>query len=375
MNEIDLALKYEPVLLFSKDDKGREESFFPMSTAHYVAESSLHEKGVGAIKERTALSLNDLATTTPGKSRDLYLAYAADKILVHDPSLRRKLAHGGLALFSIEGSMSTQLVVEDEAGMAAAEQDPTLERNPSADEMDSAFTFSAPGEEPAAGEPASEVSFVLTNAMQLPDEIHEAALERYEPYRDFSKFPPVYYYSTLYNRGYLVLQYWFFYAYNDWGTGHGGVNDHEGDWEMIALYFRDNTPRYIAYSAHTGGPEYYSWDAAEVTKVGGTHPVVYVGCGSHANYFHSTAHDMFSYTDFAFGNSAIAIGSDTGVPWGKPADLRAQSWALNYSGGWGAMVKRFGSSSLAPGAQSPVGPVWQFERWESPTGWARVPLP
>lgn len=366
MTEIDLALRYAPVLLFSKDDREREESFFPVSTAHYVAESALHEKGVGEIKARKALSIDDLAATTPGKSRDHYLTYAADKILEHDPSFRNRLANSGLALFSIEGNMSAGLVIEDQDG-----GDVTLARSADADELDAAFAFSGPG----ADEPAADVDFGLADAMQLPEKIHGAALERYEPYRDFSKYPPVYYYSTLYNRGYLVLQYWFFYAYNDWGTGHGGVNDHEGDWEMIALFFRDNKPQYIAYSAHTGGPEYHRWEAGEVHKVDGTHPVVYVGCGSHANYFHSTSHDMFGFTDFAFGNSAVAIGPDTGVPWGKPIDLRSQSWALNYAGGWGAMVKRFGSSSLAPGAQSPVGPVWQFERWESPTGWARVPLP
>ncbi len=366
MNELDLALKYEPVLRFSKDDKDREESFFPVSTAHYVAESALHEKGVGEVKARTALNLDDLASTSPSKSRDLYLAYAADQILEHDPSLRNRLANGGLALFSIEGNMAPQLVVEDEEAAAAVEDDPALERN-----EDAAFAFSSPGEE----EPSGEVSFVLTNAMQLPEKVHTAAVERYEPYRDFSKFPPVYYYSTLYNRGYLVLQYWFFYAYNDWGTGHDGVNDHEGDWEMIALFFRDDKPQYIAYSAHTGGPEYHRWNASEVEKIGGTHPVVYVGCGSHANYFHSTSHNMFGYKDFAFGNSEMAIGVDTGVAWGPPIDLRSQAWALNYAGGWGAMVKRFGSASFAPGAQSPVGPAWQFERWEAPTGWARVPLP
>ncbi|MFN2221302.1 MAG: hypothetical protein PVH65_11880 [Chloroflexota bacterium] len=368
MNELDLALKYEPVLLFSKDDKGREENFFPVSTAHYVAEAALHEKGVGVITARTALGLDDLASTTPGKSRDYYLAYAADKILEHNPSLRNQLAHGGLALFSVEGSMSTQLVVEDEEGIAAAEEDPTLERQ--GDELDAAFAFSTPGEEPSG-----EVSFAIADAMQLPEKVHTAAVERYAQYRDFSKYPPVYYYSTLYNRGYLVLQYWFFYAYNDWGTGHGGVNDHEGDWEMIALFFRDDKPQYIAYSAHTGGPDYYRWNASEVEKVGGTHPVVYAGSGSHANYFHSTSHKMFGFTDFAFGNSEVSIGPDTGLAWGKPMDLRSQAWALNYAGGWGAMVKRFGSATFAPGAQSPVGPAWQFERWESPTGWAKVPLP
>ena len=33
-----------------------------------------------------------------------------------------------------------------------------------------------------------------------------------------------------------VLQYWFFYCYNNWRSGFGGVNDHESDWEMISVY-------------------------------------------------------------------------------------------------------------------------------------------
>lgn len=371
MNELDLAREYEPVLRFSKDNKGREESFFPVSTAHYVAQSALHRKGAGVIKERAALSLDDLAATSPKQSQHYYLAYAADEILEHDPSLRNRLAHGGLALFSIEGDMSPQFVAEDEEGRAAAEQDPNLERSPDTAALDAAIAFSGPGQE----EPSAEVSFVLTDAMQLPDKVHSTALERYEPYCDFSKYPPVYYYSTLYSRGYFALQYWFFYAYNDWGTGHGGVNDHEGDWEMIALFFRDDKPQYVAYSAHTGAPEYHPWGSSEFLKVGGTHPVVYVGCGSHANYFHSTTHEMFGYKDFALGDSAVSIGPGTDVPWGNPDNLGAQKWALNYAGGWGAMVKRFGSASLAPGAQSPLGPPWQFSRWESPVGWAKIPLP
>jgi hypothetical protein len=344
VNDLDLARKYEPVLLFSKDNKDREESFFPFSTAHYVAESALHKKGTGIVKARGAVSLADLAATSPKESQEFYLTFAADDILEHDPSLRNQLSHGGLAMFGIE------------EGGTPGEEDTFAEDD---DEL-----------------PAADVDFGLVDgAMQLPHDVHEKALERYAPYRDFSKYPPVYYYSTLKSRGYQVLQYWFFYAYNDWGTGHGGVNDHEGDWEMIALFLRGGEPKYMAYSAHTGAPEHHAWNSNEIHKVGGTHPVVYVGSGSHANYFHSTTHEMFGYKDFAFGNSAVSIGPGKDVPWGEPTDLGAQSWALNFAGGWGAMVKRFGSASLAPGAQSPVGPPWQFGRWEAPVGWAKVPLP
>ena len=54
--------------------------------------------------------------------------------------------------------------------------------------------------------------------------------------------------------GKLALQYWLFYAYNDWN------NLHEGDWEMIQLVFdaKDakealgEQPVEIGYSQHEG---------------------------------------------------------------------------------------------------------------------------
>ena len=40
------------------------------------------------------------------------------------------------------------------------------------------------------------------------------------------------YYGRVFREGgYVCLQYWFFYAMNDWRSTFGGVNDHEADWE------------------------------------------------------------------------------------------------------------------------------------------------
>ena len=36
--------------------------------------------------------------------------------------------------------------------------------------------------------------------------------------------------------GYTVLQYWYFYPFNDWRSTFYGVNDHEADWETISVY-------------------------------------------------------------------------------------------------------------------------------------------
>src|SRR5215203_1820115 len=57
-----------------------------------------------------------------------------------------------------------------------------------------------------------------------------------------------YYGRVLRQDGWIVLQYWLFYPFNDWRSGFFGANDHEAE------------------------------------KVG-EHPVIYVGAGSHASYF------------------------------------------------------------------------------------------
>ena len=50
---------------------------------------------------------------------------------------------------------------------------------------------------------------------------------------------------------FIVLQYWYFYAMNNWGE-QGGFNNHEGDWESVFVFLDKLTelPQYVAYSAH-----------------------------------------------------------------------------------------------------------------------------
>jgi hypothetical protein len=73
--------------------------------------------------------------------------------------------------------------------------------------------------------------------LNLPPEIRQAAVENYE--RSQPSAPNyTYYHRTTRDGKYLCLQYWFFYAFNDWATGFGGMNDHEGDWEGLYLFFR-----------------------------------------------------------------------------------------------------------------------------------------
>jgi hypothetical protein len=366
MNDLELIRRYEPVLRFSRDDAGRDEAFFPMAVDHYVAQSALSRKRQGVIRPRGTLTLDELSRFPASQSRELYLTFVAADLLEHDPSLRQRLAHGGLSLYSIDGTMTPQLVVEDPADVAFALSDPGLE--PAGETgPDEALAFGMEAEFAS-----SQTVYSLVDAMQLPAALRESAVERYAPFRDFERNRPVYYYHLLYNRGYRVLQYWFFYPFNDWGSGHDGMNDHEGDWELIALFFQEGTPRHVAYSAHIGKPGTHTWSDGNVTKWDDTHPVVYVASGSHANYFCPGSHTIATFKDCSYGNSSVSIGPGTGHPWGDPRPMRDQPWLHNFAGGWGALVKRFGTSWLAPGAQAPVGPAWQFKKWESPVAWANL---
>jgi hypothetical protein len=103
---------------------------------------------------------------------------------------------------------------------------------------------------------------------------------------------PLYYGRVLYendekNNRWTILQYHFFYAFNDWRLAANGMNHHEGDWEMIAVYLKNALPYAVLFSQHGAG-NIEKWDTLNkaVDKLGNvtTHPVVYVALGSHANY-------------------------------------------------------------------------------------------
>ena len=83
-----------------------------------------------------------------------------------------------------------------------------------------------------------------------------------------------------------VLQYHFFYAFNDWRSRAGGLNNHEADWEMVAVFLdlRTFEPRALACSAHHKGLVRQWHDIHPEDLAQGQHPIVYAALGSHANY-------------------------------------------------------------------------------------------
>ena len=93
--------------------------------------------------------------------------------------------------------------------------------------------------------------------------------------------------------GAIVLEYWFFY-YDDVYSYTYPPSDfiwqaHEGDWEAVNVVLsEDEQPQFVGYSQHCLGQR-RAWSS---TPLLGTHPIVYVAIGSHANYFAAGIHPI-----------------------------------------------------------------------------------
>jgi len=115
------------------------------------------------------------------------------------------------------------------------------------------------------------------------------ARKSYHQYADMSEEErqPVYYGRVVRENQWTILQYHFFYAFNDWRLGANGINHHEGDWEMTAVYLKNDEPYAMLMSQHGSGAMELWKDVRCVKDDNGnetTHPLIYAGLGSHANY-------------------------------------------------------------------------------------------
>ncbi len=165
----------------------------------------------------------------------------------------------------------------------------------------------------------------------------------------------------------LALQYWLFYAFNNF------TNLHEGDWEMIQLIFdaRDarqalgEKPVSIGYSSHEGA-ERSSWRDEKLEIVDGTHPVVYPAAGSHANKYTAALY---------LGSSADAgVGCDDTrgphrelhpvvktIPSDPTAAKKAFPW-ITFQGRWGELQKAFFNGPTGPNLKT---------QWTKPIKWSK----
>lgn len=163
------------------------------------------------------------------------------------------------------------------------------------------------------------------------------------------------------------LQYWFFYYYNDFKYNDDPYGLHEGDWEMVQIKVdSDAKPTVAAYAQHESGSG-CSWREMDTA---GNHPVVYVGRGSHASYFHHGLHDLELpaeigrlVRDHAEGTGASIGGSGRRFKF-VTLGVNSPPW-LNWQGHWGGTKKREGVH-LAD-AESPRGPKFQGHgKWSDP---------
>ncbi|MGH3081405.1 MAG: hypothetical protein ACRDNH_09780 [Gaiellaceae bacterium] len=166
--------------------------------------------------------------------------------------------------------------------------------------------------------------------------------------------------------GMLALQYWLFYAFNDWN------NLHEGDWEMIQLVFAAESARAalsqdpveVGYSQHEGA-ERAEWDDEKLELVGGRRPVVYPAAGSHANFFDEA---LFVGTS---GEQGVGCDDTRGphvelqpavrtIP-SDSAEARAAFPWITFEGRWGELQEAF--------YNGPTGPNMK-RQWTEPISWS-----
>ncbi len=124
-----------------------------------------------------------------------------------------------------------------------------------------------------------------------------------------------------------VIQYHYFYPYNDWW------NNHEGDWQRIEVVVSSSDPDddtievlgveyrfhgawvtyYKNFPNHPGFTSSFAFSPRENLKLSqGTHPVVYVGAGSHAAYPVGGTIELHSVTEgIGDPNSAVGAGKST----------------------------------------------------------------
>ena len=230
--------------------------------------------------------------------------------------------------------------------------------------------------------------------LDLPPEIRQAAADNYrvsQPRRPNY----TYYYRTTRDKHYLCLQYWFFYGYNDWATGYGGMNDHEGDWEGMYFFFPldgggnpQEPPAYVTYVGHHSRLT-KPWGHHDMT-LDGTHPVGYVAAGSHATYPERKEYDLmkiYDLVDYATGGGTTIEPGD----WVHRVDLDQQPWTTAFLGGWGTrywLPLSWAKQALGflrtkadeiglPGVSAPRGPRYADDgqvrpNWLSAVSWAGI---
>ncbi|MFI0433040.1 MAG: hypothetical protein ACH36H_07830 [Candidatus Nanopelagicales bacterium] len=369
-DDVDLLRAFEPVVRFTKG-----EMFFPVGVSDYVDHAALWQSAAGSEATMTAeagdLDLTTLAVTGaqaggPGQALSVvntgHRTTWRERLRLRD---HREHLKGGSRLA--------------EVGVLGRTID-------SISRLSLLFRGSVAGGS-AAG------SMRIQNEHLDPDR-------------------PVYYGRVVRDAGYLICQYWFFYSFNNWRSGFGGVNEHEADWEQVTIYL-DGTgatddaglpiPRWVVFSAHdeTGDDLRRRWDDPDLTLVDGRHPVVFAGAGSHSGAYlagdylitlqppnlggvvtvtrkisqiftpwsNSARGVGVPYIDYARGDGR-SIGPKQPDGWSPTLIDDSTGWVVDYRGLWG-----HDTHDRLGGERGPAGPRYERDgtvrpSWADPVGWA-----
>jgi hypothetical protein len=360
--DLELLHRYAPICRFTKG-----EQFFPIDVDSYVRECSLWEHAPDGndqvLVRQGELTLDELVKPRPAPFRTVHflrfietlsLTEAAQS-LTEQSRLRRRLGnyfHAGPGRLARGGFL------------------------------------------PRLADAFFSLSFLLRGKVSAA-----TAASAELAYHDMRKYDKryVYYGRVARTNGWVVLQYWFFYCYNSWRSGFHGVNDHESDWENVAVYLYEKDgqliPEWAAFASHDfkGDDLRRRWDDAAELEVRDGHPVVYAGAGSHASYFRPgeyQAEVIFPFPEWLSGvmrawnkfwtetmgqpatnpfripfvDYARGDGTEIGPEdWSSEMVSEANLWVSQYRGLWGLFAR-----DPISGENAPAGPM--YNRDGSPRG-------
>ena len=162
---------------------------------------------------------------------------------------------------------------------------------------------------------------------------------------------PTTYGHVVHENGETILEYWFFY-YDDVYSYTYPASDlfwqaHEGDWEeAMVVLSGDDQPISVGYSQHCRG-QTRTW--TDTPRFDGTHPIIHVAVGSHANYFTAGTHAI----------------NTTCIPPAAIAVLRARGLPLPVDNAFA------GPTAGPPGSGGAVMPIQQIG--DDAPSWVRFP--
>ena len=363
-DDLELLRAYEPVIRFN-----RGELFFPASVEDFVGSCALYRSRRG----------DDPVLLAPRGTLDLFrlAEFGRDHVGQH------------LYLRQVDEPLSRK-------EFKAWRKRPGRER----------FTFSS--RFAAVGLLSRFIDSVMRLTLLLRGNVpggYAAAAQ--QAYAATPGYGSAYYYGHVTrDGGYVILQYWFFYAMNDWRSTFGGVNDHEADWEQVTVYLTEEElrPSWVAFSSHdeVGDDLRRRWDDPDIEFVNGNHPVVYAGAGSHSGaylpgeYLISAAVPLpgwlnavrrqvlrilpwynddasgvvgIPYIDYKRGDG-LSVGVDQDRPWTAVLVDDEVEWVRDYRGLWG-----LDTQDVFGGERAPAG--MRYERngrvrqsWAQPLAWA-----